>query len=123
MASNIKIHPTAEVSEYAKVGNKTTIWQNCIIQDGAEIGTECNIGANVFVEQGVKIGNHVKIKNNVALYTGVICEDDVFLGPNCVFTNVITPRSFVERKNEFKRTIVHRGGQLEPMLRLFVVTK
>lgn len=107
-----KIHESAEVSSDARIGNHTTIWQNCIIQDEVEIGQNCNIGANVFIEKGVKIGNGVKIKNNIAIYSGVVCEDDVFLGPNCVFTNVINPRSFINRKNEFKTTLVKRGATI-----------
>lgn len=79
---------------------------------GVEIGENCNIGENAFVETGVRIGNNVKIKNNVALYSGVQCEDDVFLGPNCVFTNVANPRSFIERKNEFKKTVIHKGATI-----------
>jgi len=79
---------------------------------GAIIGRSCNLGQNVYVENGVILGNNVKIKNNIALYDGVICEDDVFLGPNCVFTNVLTPRSFVSRKEEFKKTVVCRGASI-----------
>ena len=77
-----------------------------------EIGENCNIGENAFIESGVVLGNNVKVKNNVALYTGIICEDDVFLGPNCVFTNVANPRSFIERKNEFMRTIIKKGATI-----------
>ena len=102
-------HNTSIVSDTAQVGDGTKIWQFCNIMSGAIIGQDCNIGQNVFVEGGVCIGNRVKVKNNVSLYTGVICEDDVFLGPNCVFTNVITPRSFVERKSEFRQTILKTG--------------
>lgn len=105
------IHPTVEISENASVGENTKIWQHCIIQD-ATIGRDCLIGANVFIENGVEIGNHVKIKNNISIYSGVKCEDDVFLGPNCVFTNVLNPRSFVERKNEFRETIVKKGSTI-----------
>lgn len=112
MEQKIKIHSTADIGRNVLIGEGTYIWQNCIIQDGAEIGEKCNIGANVFIEKGVKIGNSVKIKNNIALYSGVICEDDVFLGPNCVFTNVINPRSFINRKQEFKETIVRKGATI-----------
>lgn len=108
----IKIHPTASVADGAKVGEGTAIWQNCIIMDDSEIGKNCNLGANVFVENDVHIGNGVKIKNNVAIYSGVCCEDDVFLGPNCVFTNVINPRSFINRKTEFRRTIIEKGATI-----------
>lgn len=112
MERNIKMHPTAWIGENAKVGDGTIIWQYCNIMDGAEIGENCKLGANVFVENGVFIGNGVKIKNNIALYTGVRCEDDVFLGTNCVFTNVKNPRSFIERKSEFKETIVRKGATI-----------
>lgn len=112
MNDMIKIHPTAIVSKNAKIGKRTCIWQNCTIMEDTVIGDDCNLGANVFIERGVKLGNRVKVKNNIALYTGVECEDDVFLGPNCVFTNVINPRSFINRKNEFKKTIVKRGATI-----------
>jgi UDP-2-acetamido-3-amino-2,3-dideoxy-glucuronate N-acetyltransferase len=77
-----------------------------------EIGSNCNIGQNVFIEKGVRLGSNVTVKNNISLYTGVICEDDVFLGPSCVFTNVKTPRSFISRKDEFIHTIVERGASI-----------
>lgn len=110
MNEDIKVHATAFVSEKAQVGAGTSIWQNCIIMDDTVIGENCNLGANVFIENGVVIGNRVKIKNNIALYSGVTCEDDVFLGPNCVFTNVINPRSFISRKSEFQSTVVKQGA-------------
>lgn len=108
----IKIHDSAVVSPGAQIGDGTSIWQNCIIQDGVTIGSNCNIGANVFIEKGVKIGNGVKIKNNIAIYSGAEIEDDVFLGPNCVFTNVINPRAFISRKHEFRKTIVKKGATI-----------
>ena len=107
-----KIHTTAYVADSAIVGAGTSIWQNCIVMDDVVIGENCNIGANVFIEKGVRIGNGVKIKNNIALYQGVIIEDDVFLGPNCVFTNVVNPRAFISRKSEFKETIVKKGASI-----------
>lgn len=107
-----KVHETSLVGDNVKIGDGTRIWQFCNIMDGVEIGENCNIGMNVFMETGVKIGNHVTIKNNISIYSGVECEDDTFLGPNCVFTNVLTPRSFISRKNEFKKTIVHKGASL-----------
>ena len=110
--SNCFIHSTAIVDEGAIVGDGTRVWHHCHIMPGVQIGKNCNIGENVFVETGVRIGNGVKVKNNVALYTGVESEDDVFLGPNCVFTNVSNPRSFIERKAEFKKTIVRRGATI-----------
>ena len=79
---------------------------------GAVIGGNCNIGQNVVVSPGVKLGNNVKVQNNVSIYTGVICEDDVFLGPSCVFTNVINPRSAVNRKNEYQKTTVGKGSSI-----------
>lgn len=108
----MKVHATAEVAESASVGEETSIWQYCVIQDGVAIGRNCNIGANVFIERGVQIGNRVKIKNNIAIYSGVTVEDDVFLGPNCVFTNVINPRSFINRKSEFKNTVIEKGATI-----------
>ena len=108
----VKIHSGAEVSPDASIGEETSIWQNCIIQGDVVIGKNCNIGANVFIEKGVRVGNGVKIKNNIALYSGVEIADDVFLGPNCVFTNVINPRAFISRKKEFKKTIVERGATI-----------
>lgn len=103
------VHNTAIVDEGAIIGKGTRIWHWSHIMGDVQIGNNCNIGENAFVEKGVRIGNKVTIKNNIALYTGVICEDDVFLGPNVVFTNVTTPRSFISRKNEFKSTIVRKG--------------
>lgn len=103
-------HQTAIVADNAVIGENTRIWQFCNILEDARIGSNCNLGQNVFVENGVIVGNNVKIKNNVALYTGIECEDDVFLGPSCVFTNVINPRSFIERKSEFKKTIIKKGA-------------
>lgn len=106
------VHDTSLVDCSAEIGRGTKIWQFCNIMGDTSIGGNCNIGQGVFVESGVEIGNRVKIKNNVALYSGVVCEDDVFLGPNCVFTNVINPRSFIERKHEFRKTIVRKGATI-----------
>ena len=108
----VKIHETACVENGSVVGDGTSIWQYCIIKSGAVIGDGCNIGAGCYIEDRVRIGNGVKIKNNITLYEGVVIEDDVFLGPNCVFTNVINPRSFIERKKEFKETIVRKGATI-----------
>lgn len=105
-------HESADVHEGAAIGSGTHIWQFCCIMKGAEIGRNCNIGAYVFVETGVKIGNGVKVKNNVSLYQGVELRDDVFIGPNVVFTNVINPRSFISRKSEFRPTIVKKGASV-----------
>ena len=106
------VHPTAIIDDGCEIGDKTRIWHWCHIMKDVKIGSSCNIGEHAFIESGVKIGNGVKIKNNVAIYTGVECEDDVFLGPNCVFTNVANPRSFIERKNEFKSTIIKKGATI-----------
>lgn len=105
-------HPTVIIDQPCEIGEGTRVWHHSHIMSGVKIGSNCNIGENTFIESGVVIGNGVKIKNNIALYAGVTCEDDVFLGPNCVFTNVLTPRSFVERKNEFKTTIVRKGATI-----------
>lgn len=112
MTDKVFIHSTAIVDEGSTVGEGTRIWHWCHIMKDVEIGRSCNIGENAFIESGVSLGNNVKVKNNVALYTGVVCEDDVFLGPNCVFTNVSNPRSFIERKKEFKKTIIRHGATI-----------
>lgn len=112
MKRDYYIHESSYIGENVTVGEKTKIWQFCNIMDGVSIGKNCNIGQNVFMEQGVKIGNNATIKNNIALYTGVVCEDDVFLGPNCVFTNVINPRSFISRKKEYRPTLVKKGASI-----------
>ena len=106
------IHETSRAGKTAKIGKGTRIWQFCNILDGAQIGDGCSLGQNVFIENGVKIGNHVKIKNNISIYSGVECGDDVFIGPNVVFTNVLNPRSFIEKKHEFKITILEQGCTL-----------
>lgn len=106
------VHETSLVDDHASIGKNTRIWQFCNIMKDVAIGEDCNIGQNVFIEAGVKIGNKVKIKNNISIYQGVECEDGVFLGPNCVFTNVINPRSFIEKKDQIKKTIVRRGATI-----------
>lgn len=105
-------HETAIVDDGCEIGEGTRVWHWCHIMKGVKIGNNCNIGENAFIETGVTLGNNVKVKNNVAIYTGVHCEDDVFLGPNCVFTNVANPRSFIERKSEFKDTIIAKGATI-----------
>lgn len=112
MDKEYRVDATSLIGSGARIGKGTRIWQFCNIMDDVVIGEDCNIGQNVFIENGVRIGNHVKIKNNVALYQGVICEDDVFLGPNCVFTNVRNPRSFIEKKHEIKQTIIKKGATI-----------
>lgn len=103
------IHETAVVDEGTTIGSGARIWHFCHVSRGAQIGAGCILGQNVFVGPGVRIGNGVKIQNNVSVYAGVEIEDDVFLGPSCVFTNVLTPRAHVERKNAFAPTSVRRG--------------
>jgi UDP-2-acetamido-3-amino-2,3-dideoxy-glucuronate N-acetyltransferase len=103
------VHSTSIVHETAQLGEGTKVWQFCHIMQKARIGKDCSLGQNVMVGPGVVIGNNCKVQNNVSIYEGVICEDDVFMGPSMVFTNVINPRSAVNRKSEFKPTLVGRG--------------
>jgi UDP-2-acetamido-3-amino-2,3-dideoxy-glucuronate N-acetyltransferase len=106
------IHESSYVDEGSEIGAGTNIWHFSHVMTGAKIGQKCNIGQNVLVSPGVVIGNNVKIQNNVSLYTGVIVEDDAFLGPSMVFTNVTNPRSHVNRKNEYKTTLVKKGASI-----------
>lgn len=106
------VHPLAVVDEGARIGAGSRVWAGAHIMSGAHVGRDCNIGENCFVEGGVTVGAGVTVKNNVALYSGAEIEDDVFLGPSCVFTNVVNPRSFVSRKSEFKKTVVKRGASI-----------
>ena len=106
------VHESSYVDEPCKIGTGTRIWHFSHIMQNSEIGENCNIGQNVVVSPGCKVGNNVKIQNNVSIYTGVILEDDVFCGPSMVFTNVINPRSHVERKDEYRRTLVKRGATI-----------
>jgi UDP-2-acetamido-3-amino-2,3-dideoxy-glucuronate N-acetyltransferase len=108
----IFVHPTSSVSEKAILGAGTKIWQFCTILGGARLGSDCLLSQNVYVEGRAVIGDRVKIKNNVSVYDCVTIEDDVFVGPSAVFTNVINPRSFVSRKEEFLPTLVRRGATL-----------
>lgn len=109
---NFKAHHTVVIDDGAEIGDGTTIWHFSHIMPNSKIGERCNIGQNVFIDNGVVIGNAVKIQNNVSVYNGVQCEDEVFLGPSMVFTNVINPRSAIERKNEFKKTMVRKGASI-----------
>jgi UDP-2-acetamido-3-amino-2,3-dideoxy-glucuronate N-acetyltransferase len=109
---NFFAHPTAVIDEGSKIAAGVHIWHFCHLMPGCNIGEGCNLGQNVFVAPNVVLGKNVKVQNNVSLYEGVICEDDVFIGPSVVFTNVINPRSAVTRKNEYKKTIVGRGATL-----------
>jgi UDP-2-acetamido-3-amino-2,3-dideoxy-glucuronate N-acetyltransferase len=110
--SGYEAHETAVIDEGALVGAGTRIWHFCHLMPGSRIGHNCNLGQNVFVDRGVVVGDRVKIQNNVSLYNGVVLHDDVFVGPSAVFTNVINPRSFIERKTEFKATVVERGATI-----------
>lgn len=105
-------HETAVIDDGCQIGTGTRIWHFSHIMTGCTIGRDCSIGQNVVISPEVRIGNRVKIQNNVSVYTGVICEDDVFLGPSAVFTNVINPRSAVVRKNEYKPTFVRKGATI-----------
>ncbi len=104
------VHETAVVDNGARIGNGTKIWHFSHLMPTCIIGENCSIGQNVFVANHVILGENVKVQNNVSLYEGVICEDDVFLGPSMVFTNVNNPRSGINRKNEFKKTLVKKGA-------------
>ncbi len=105
-------HETACIDEGANIGNGTKIWHFCHVMKGAGIGESCVLGQNVYVGSQARIGNRVKIQNNVSIYDSVIIEDDVFCGPSCVFTNVVNPRSFVERKEQYRPTVVKRGASI-----------
>ena len=105
-------HPSAIIDDGAIVGNGTRIWHFSHLMPTCKVGQNCNIGQNTYIDNNVVIGNGVKIQNNVSIYNGVEIEDDVFLGPSVVFTNVINPRSFIERKNEFKKTLVRKGATI-----------
>jgi UDP-2-acetamido-3-amino-2,3-dideoxy-glucuronate N-acetyltransferase len=105
-------HETAVIDDGSKIGKGTKIWHFSHIMTGSEICENCNIGQNVVISPGVKLGNNVKVQNNVSVYTGVICEDDVFLGPSMVFTNVINPRSAVIRKDQYMVTVVEKGASI-----------
>jgi UDP-2-acetamido-3-amino-2,3-dideoxy-glucuronate N-acetyltransferase len=105
-------HETAVIDAGCKIGKGTKIWHFSHVMKDSEIGENCNIGQNVVISPDVRLGKNVKVQNNVSIYTGVICEDDVFLGPSMVFTNVINPRSAVIRKHEYASTIVEKGATI-----------
>lgn len=105
-------HETAVIDPGCSIGEGTKIWHFSHIMPDCEIGPACNIGQNVVISPQVKLGRNVKIQNNVSVYTGVICEDDVFLGPSMVFTNVINPRSAVNRRGEYSETLVRKGASI-----------
>lgn len=106
------VHQTACIDQGSVIGEGTKIWHFSHIMTGAVIGKSCNIGQNVVISPEVVLGNNVKIQNNVSVYTGVVCEDDVFLGPSCVFTNVINPRSAVNRRGQYLKTKVGKGATI-----------
>ncbi|OSZ81650.1 N-acetyltransferase [Chitinophagaceae bacterium IBVUCB2] len=106
------VHPSAIIDEGAQIGKGTRIWHFCHLMPTCRVGENCILGQNVYLDSNVIIGNGVKIQNNVSVYNGVIIEDDVFLGPSMVFTNVINPRSFIERKTEFKKTVIQKGATI-----------
>jgi len=110
--SQYSAHPSAIIDDNCEIGEGTKIWHFSHIMLGSKIGKRCNIGQNVVVSPQVVLGNNVKAQNNVSIYTGVICEDDVFLGPSMVFTNVINPRSAIIRKDEYRQTIVRKGASI-----------
>jgi UDP-2-acetamido-3-amino-2,3-dideoxy-glucuronate N-acetyltransferase len=105
-------HPTAIVDEGCQIGTDTKIWHFSHLMSGCVLGERCNIGQNVVVSPGVVLGNNVKVQNNVSIYTGVSCADNVFLGPSCVFTNVLNPRSAVNRRDNYLQTHVDKGASI-----------
>lgn len=105
-------HPTAVVDDGCQIGTGSRIWHFSHLMAGCVIGNNCNIGQNVVISPGVVLGNNVKVQNNVSVYTGVTCDDDVFLGPSCVFTNVINPRSAINRRGAFAKTRVGKGATI-----------
>jgi UDP-2-acetamido-3-amino-2,3-dideoxy-glucuronate N-acetyltransferase len=105
-------HPTAVIDEGCEIGEGTKIWHFTHVMPNCVLGKNCNLGQNVVVSPGVVLGNNVKVQNNVSIYTGVVCEDDVFLGPSMVFTNVVNPRSAIVRKDQYKQTNVRKGASI-----------
>src|SRR5512141_3450444 len=105
-------HETAVIDDGCKIGKGTKIWHFSHIMTGSEIGENCNIGQNVVISPGVRLGRNVKVQNNVSIYTGVTCDDDVFLGPSMVFTNVTNPRSAVNRRDQYAKTYVGKGASI-----------
>ena len=112
MQTKYFVHDTSVIDEGAEIGEGTKIWHFCHLMPKSRVGKNCNIGQNVFIANDVILGNNVKVQNNVSIYTGVTCEDDVFLGPSMVFTNVIIPRSTVNRNGQFLKTHVGNGASI-----------
>lgn len=112
LGAGASVHESAYVDDGAVIGEGTRVWHFCHVVGGASIGARCSLGQNVVVMNRVRIGSNVKIQNNVSVYEGVEIEDDVFLGPSMVFTNVYNPRSFVSRKDEYRRTLVRNGASI-----------
>ena len=111
-AAEFFAHPTAVIDAGAVIGSGSKIWHFTHVMPGAVLGEGCNLGQNVVVSPGVRLGRNVKVQNNVSIYTGVTCDDDVFLGPSCVFTNVTNPRSAVNRRDQYATTHVGRGASI-----------
>jgi len=109
---NYSVDKTAVIDEGCKIGSGTKVWHFTHIMSGSELGENCNIGQNCVISPDVKLGRNVKVQNNVSIYTGVVCEDDVFLGPSMVFTNINNPRSAVIRKGQYLKTLVKRGASI-----------
>jgi UDP-2-acetamido-3-amino-2,3-dideoxy-glucuronate N-acetyltransferase len=109
---NYFAHPTAVIDEGCTIGEGTRIWHFCHLMTGCIIGNQCSLGQNVMLASNVRLGNNVKVQNNVSIYEGVICEDDVFLGPSMVFTNIVNPRSAISRKHAYMQTIVRKGATI-----------
>ena len=112
MSEEYYVHETAVVDEDVIIGKRSKIWHFCHIMGSATIGEDCVVGQNCFIANDVELGNNVKIQNNVSIYSGVICEDDVFLGPSMVFTNVTNPRSSVVRRGHYEKTLVRQGASI-----------
>ena len=112
MTQNYYAHPTAVIDDGCIIGNGSKIWHFSHIMPDSIIGEVCNIGQNVVVSPKVILGKNVKVQNNVSIYTGVICEDDVFLGPSMVFTNILNPRSAVIRRDQYIKTLVEKGASI-----------
>lgn len=112
MSQEYFAHESAVIDQPCEIGKGTKIWHFSHIMKDSVLGENCNIGQNVVVSPGVKLGNQVKVQNNVSIYTGVICEDDVFLGPSMVFTNITNPRSAIVRRDQYEKTLVKRGASI-----------